>query len=99
METARQTLSDPAELSAYYHQAARALFENKQCKRAIPIFENAFRMNPSAKQTASSRFRLGRCWLAAKRPEAARQEWLKAVALKDSFWSPLAQSEIALLSP
>ena len=99
IDLAKQTLSDPKDLGIFYHLAARALFETKQCKQAIPLFENAFRMNPEAKQTAESRFRLGKCWISQKNPESARQEWAKVIDLKDSFWSPLAKSEIQLLSP
>ncbi len=99
LQTARATFSEPKDLGPYYHLAARALYESRQCKQAIPLFENAFKMTPDAPQAAGSHFRLGKCWLAEKKPEAARQEWSKAVQLKDSFWSPLAQSEMKLLAP
>lgn len=98
-EFAKTFVSDRNELGGYYHLAGRALFETGKCKQALPLFENALRMNTDSKQGAESRFRMGKCWLAENKPEAARQEWQKAVDLKDSFWSPLAQGEIKLLSP
>ncbi len=96
---AKNLISERTDLAVFYHLAGRALFETNRCKQALPYFENALRMNPESTQAAESRFRTGKCFLTENKKEAARQEWQKVVDLKDSFWSPLAQGEIKLLSP
>ncbi len=99
IEAAKTTISEPKELSGYYHLAGRALFEIQRCKDAVVFFENGFRLNSADKRTAESKYRMGKCLLSEKKVSEAKQSFQQAAELKDSFWSPLAKSEASLISP
>lgn len=99
VEAARANIPEKEELAEYYHIAGRAYSEDQRCGAAIPMLESGLRLASSAKRSAESRFRLAKCLVSEKKPEAARMEWQKVVDMQDGFWSPLAQSEIKLLKP
>ncbi len=99
VEAARTHIPEKEELADYYHIAGRAFSEDHRCGQAVPMLESGLRLSSSAKRSAESRFRLAKCLVSEKKPEAARLEWQKVVDMQDGFWSPLAQSEIKLLKP
>lgn len=99
VDIARSQISDKEELGSYYHLAGRSLYELRRCKEAIEFFKSAFQMAPLSKQIAESRFRMAKCLASERDMDSAKVEWKKVVDMKDTFWSPLAQSELKLLNP
>lgn len=99
VEAARAHLAEKEDLAEYYHIAGRAFSEDQRCGQAVPMLESGLRLSSSAKRSAESRFRLAKCLVSEKKPEAARMEWQKVIDMQDGFWSPLAQSELKLLKP
>ena len=98
LDSAKLYIQDRVKLAPYYLTAARCEFEQGRFKQAADAYETAFRLAPET-SSAEARFRLGKSLAKLGKTEAARLEWEKAAGVNDEFWSPLARSEVLLLTP
>ncbi len=83
----------------FYALEGRANYELSRCHLSIQSYKMALTMGLPDNDGAEARFRLGKCLVKEKKREEARQVWQEVVGMKDAFWSPMAQSEIKVLTP
>lgn len=86
-----------AEIVPFYFLAGKSQFETNKCRDAIPNLEMAIKLDPKFKERPEAQYRLGKCYLNEKKPQAARQEWDSVAKENDPFWSGLAKNELQLL--
>jgi len=86
-------------LAPYLFFRGRAFSESNSCKQAIKDFEMGLSLDPSSSEAPEARFRLGKCLAKLNRSAQARRIWEELARLNDSFWSPLAQNELKIMSP
>jgi hypothetical protein len=77
--------------------AGRSYFELDRCPQAIQSYQNGLKEGAQLSASAEARYRLGKCFARVNRSEQARQVWQELSMLQDSFWSPLARSEMKFL--
>lgn len=87
------------ELAPFYLLVARASYETGKWKEAIDRYETAITINQVYEKNPEVKFQLGKSYLKVKDKGKARKLWEDVVAMKDSFWSSIAQNELQLLEP
>jgi outer membrane protein assembly factor BamD (BamD/ComL family) len=77
--------------------AGKAESEQKQCKKAIKFLGDAMAADGDSPGVNEARFRMGKCYKKEKQGELAKKQWQSIVDSKDSFWAPMAKSELKLM--
>ncbi len=85
------------ELASFLYLAGKASSEQQICKKSIQYFSEALALDSKSTQRNEAQFRLGKCYQKQKKQELAKQQWKEVIDSKDSFWAPMAKSEINLM--
>ncbi|MSP19070.1 MAG: hypothetical protein EXR74_05820 [Bdellovibrionales bacterium] len=85
------------ELAPFLFLAGKASSEQKVCKKSIKYISEALTLDPKSPQRNEAQFRLGKCYQKEKKQHLAKQQWKEVIDSKDSFWAPMAKSEINLM--
>jgi len=75
----------------------RSHLEMGQFPKAILNLENSIKMDPQQKSIAETKFYLAQALFKSGSKDQAKTIWNDIVAMKNDFWSPLAENEIKLL--
>ncbi len=84
-------------LAPFLYLTGKVQAEKKLCKKAVPSFLEAIALDAENLVANEARFRMAKCYQKEKKKDLAKKLWQEVVDSKDSFWGPMAKSEINLM--
>ena len=97
MIQARKEKPDPKILAPFVYLNGKVQSEKKNTRKCISLLTEALKLDPEFGGAIESKFRFARCLAIDKKKDLAKKQWQEVVDSKDSFWSPLAKSELNLM--
>ena len=97
LQEAKKNKVEGKSLAPFLYMAGKAQSEEKNCKKTIAYFSQALALDMESSMVTEAKFRLGKCYLKEKKKDLAKKQWQEVAESKDSFWAPLAKSEINLM--
>jgi tetratricopeptide (TPR) repeat protein len=97
LQEAKKNKIEGKSLAPYLYMAGKAQSEEKNCKKTITYLSQAISIDVENSMANEAKFRLGKCYLKEKQKDLAKKHWQEVAESKDSFWAPLAKSEINLM--
>jgi outer membrane protein assembly factor BamD (BamD/ComL family) len=97
LQEAKKNKVEGKSLAPFLYMAGKAQSEEKNCKKTITYFSQALALDIESSMVTEAKFRLGKCYLKEKKKDLAKKQWQEVAESKDSFWAPLAKSEINLM--
>lgn len=97
LQDAKKNKIEGKPLAPFLYMAGKAQSEEKNCKKTISYFSQAVLLDTENSMANEAKFRMGKCYLKEKKKDLAKKQWQEVADSKDSFWAPLAKSEINLM--
>lgn len=94
---ARKQKPEPKLLAPFLYLNGKVQSERKNTRKCVALLTEALAADPENSMAIESKFRLAKCLSVEKKKELAKKQWQEVVDSKDSFWAPLAKSELNLM--
>ncbi|NBX69353.1 MAG: hypothetical protein EBR01_10375, partial [Proteobacteria bacterium] len=93
----RKEKPEPKKLAPFLYLNGKVQSERKNTKKCISLLTEALKLDPEFSGAIEGKFRVARCLAVDKKKDLAKKQWQEVIDSKDSFWAPLAKSELNLM--
>lgn len=97
LSEARKNKPETKVLAPFLYLVGKVQSERKNCKRTIASFNEAIAADSTNSVLNEAKFRMAKCYLKEKKTDQARKQWQEVADSKDTFWGPMAKSELNLM--